>query len=74
MVSIYFHSFGFIHSHPKAAPGFHNDFHSNPDLFLLNLPGISEVYVVPYSCCQGVPKIIAGSQENTWNTPTHRIK
>lgn len=36
---------GFIHSHPDPSTGYHNDFPSDPDLFLLNLPGISEVYV-----------------------------
>jgi hypothetical protein len=38
----------FIHTHPKPAPGYTNSFHSAEDLFLLKLPGICAVYVIPH--------------------------
>ena len=54
---------GFIHSHPQILEeGWHNDFPSDPDLFLLNLPGIDEVYIVPWDTCYNVPDIIKSSE------------
>ena len=60
---------GFIHSHPKPKKGKHNDFPSDADLFLLKLPGISEVYIVPYSNCshKGIPDIIKASDKSSWS-------
>lgn len=39
---------GFTHTHPQPPQGYRSDFASQPDLFLLKLPGIDVVYVVPY--------------------------
>ncbi len=44
----------FIHSHPSGS----SDHHSEVDLLLVWLPGIDEVYVVPYERCSGVPEIL----------------
>ena len=57
---------GFIHTHPAPKPGMHNDFPSNADLFLLKLPGIDEVYVVPWKHCPGTPDIIKASDRQSW--------
>ena len=38
----------FIHTHPMPEKGFTYRNHSKEDLFLLRLPGIHAVYVVPY--------------------------
>lgn len=65
---------GFIHSHPAAPARKHSDFPSDPDLFLLKLPGISEVYVVPYNTCNRVPSIIKASDKTSWNFPGHPVK
>ena len=57
----------FIHSHPKEIDNrYHNDFPSEVDEWLLNLPGIDEVYVVPWEHCEGVPEIISASQQESW--------
>ena len=44
----------------------HNDFPSRTDLFLLKLPGIDEVYVVPWKSCPGKPDIIKASDRPSW--------
>lgn len=38
----------FIHTHPAPPPGYTCRNHSSEDLFLLKLPGIQAVYVIPY--------------------------
>ena len=38
----------YLHTHPKPPPGYTSRFHSAADLFLLKLPGIKAVYVIPY--------------------------
>lgn len=38
----------FVHTHPKPNAGFTYRSHSKEDLFLLKLPRINAVYVVPY--------------------------
>ncbi len=38
----------FIHTHPKPNPGYTYRHHSKEDMFLLRLPGIKAVYVIPY--------------------------
>lgn len=38
----------FIHTHPAPQPGYTCRNHSSEDLFLLKLPGIQAVYVIPY--------------------------
>ncbi|WP_242978351.1 hypothetical protein [Hydrogeniiclostridium mannosilyticum] len=65
---------GFIHTHPQSEKGYHNDYPSDPDLFLLNLPGINEVYVVPYSRCSGTSAVIEGSISITWDYENHIAK
>ena len=57
---------GFIHTHPDPGAGRHNDFPSKTDLFLLKLPGISEVYIVPWERCPGIPEIIKTSDRRSW--------
>lgn len=63
----------FIHSHPKGEAGSNADRPSNVDLWLLNLPGISEVYVVPWDTCEGVPGIIKGSNKSSWEHMCYEI-
>jgi len=55
-----------VHSHPDCQPGYHNDFPSKEDLFLLKLPRIHEVYVVPYKYCCESYAIIRASAKDTW--------
>ncbi len=38
----------FVHTHPQPRPGYTSAKHSPEDLFLLNLPRINAVYVIPY--------------------------
>lgn len=38
----------FVHTHPMPGKGFTYRYHSKEDMFLLRLPGIHAVYVVPY--------------------------
>jgi hypothetical protein len=38
----------YVHTHPKPPPGFTCRHHSAEDLFLLKLPRIKAVYVIPY--------------------------
>ncbi|MDD4772681.1 MAG: hypothetical protein PHZ09_03660 [Eubacteriales bacterium] len=38
----------FIHTHPKPDAGYTYRYHSKEDMFLLRLPGIKGVYVIPY--------------------------
>lgn len=38
----------FIHTHPKPNAGYTYRYHSKEDMFLLRLPGIKAVYVIPY--------------------------
>ena len=70
----------FIHSHPYPGADRANDFPSYGtsdnwgtffanDMLLLNLPGVNEVYIVPYKSCTGVPSIIACSDRSTWDFP-----
>ena len=40
---------GFIHSHPQPPVGYYNDFFSKPDFWVINLPGIDYMYLVPYT-------------------------
>ena len=58
---------GFIHTHPEPKPGRHNDFPSKTDLFLLNLPGMHEIYVVPWKRCPGIPEMIKASDRRSWD-------
>ncbi|GEM_PF-6471516 len=38
----------FVHTHPKPPPGFTTRFHSKADRWLLRLPTLRAVYVIPY--------------------------
>ena len=40
---------GFIHSHLQPPVGYYNDFFSKPDLWVINLPEIDYMYLVPYT-------------------------
>lgn len=42
------HLSSFIHTHPKPDKGYTYRYHSKEDLFLLRLPAIKAVYVIPY--------------------------
>ena len=58
---------GMAHTHPS--PGYswwHNDYPSFEDALLLALPGIEDVYLVPYSSCDGQSSIISISQPETY--------
>ena len=55
-----------IHSHPDCQAGYHNDYPSKEDLFLLRLPRIHEVYVVPYKYCREPYAIICASERESW--------
>lgn len=49
----------FIHTHPQPEGGQHNDFASTVDAGLTFLPGIDEVYIVPYKKCSNeTPNVI----------------
>ena len=56
----------FAHTHPEPGTDKHNDFPSKADLFLLKLPMINEVYIVPWKRCPGVPDIISASDRHSW--------
>ncbi|PWL93868.1 MAG: hypothetical protein DBY08_04205 [Clostridiales bacterium] len=62
----------FVHSHPKPESEYlHDDFPSKADLFLLNLPGIEEVYVVPYKRCPLTPNLIRATDTAKWDYDGH---
>ncbi|MCL2106604.1 MAG: DUF4329 domain-containing protein [Oscillospiraceae bacterium] len=56
----------FTHTHPDCPEGLHNDAPSVADVFLLRLPGIDEVYLVPYKRCEGVGELVLCTRPETW--------
>ena len=67
-----FHVVAQIHSHTKPKDGYHNDFPSmnesiyGGDRLAYKLFGYQEMYVVPYSRCNGTFPIIKISDPTTW--------
>ena len=63
---------GFIHSHPEPPQGTYNDFPSAADLNLHILPGINNVYVVPYTKDDSnVPDVFAARDFSSWYFSNH---
>jgi len=67
---------GFVHSHPRPQPtkdgrATYNDFPSAMDCRLLKLPGVDEVYVVPFQWEQKTPPIIRATDTRSWYYPGH---
>ena len=58
---------GFVHTHPKVRQeGNHNDYFSYMDMVISNVPGISELYLVPYGTCDLRGGVIKMHDKRTW--------
>ena len=58
---------GFVHTHPKVRQeGNHNDYFSYMDMVISNVPGISELYLVPYGTCDLRGGVIKMHDQTTW--------
>lgn len=64
----YFRMVAFTHTHPDPGEGLINDVPSDTDVWLLNLPGMQEVYLFPnkVNYDEGRPSMIKISDTESW--------